>query len=116
MRSSIDANACSCQARGHDRPRLRWPVTLDILLYGCGRWGVHVLRDLRELGARVTALARSEATRDRAAAGGAARVVGSLGEAGAAPDGVVIVTPASNHAAILETAPLGHARSSARSR
>lgn len=83
-------------------------MALDILLYGCGRWGAHVLRDLRELDARVTVLARSPATRDRAAAGGAARIVGSLAGAGAAVDGVVVVTPASQHAdAILEVAPLG---------
>jgi predicted dehydrogenase len=69
---------------------------------------VHVLRDLRELGARVTVLARSEATRERALAGGAARVVASLDDAGRGLDGVVVVTPADHHAAaILEVAPLG---------
>ena len=46
-----------------------------ILQIGCGHWGKNVLRDLVELGASVTVLARSEATAERARAGGAAAVV-----------------------------------------
>jgi predicted dehydrogenase len=78
-----------------------------ILQIGCGHWGKNVLRDLVELGASVTVLARSEATAERARAGGAAAVVSGVAEAGEV-DGAVVVTPAPHHAqAIEELAPLG---------
>jgi predicted dehydrogenase len=78
-----------------------------ILQFGCGHWGKNVLRDLVELGASVTVLARSGATAERARAGGAAAVVSSVEEAGTL-DGAVVVTPAPHHAqAVEELAPLG---------
>ena len=81
-------------------------LSVRILQWGCGKWGVNVLRDLTELGAEVTVLARSEATAERARAGGA-EVVFAVEDAGEV-DGVVIVTPAQHHAdAIRASAPLG---------
>jgi predicted dehydrogenase len=81
-------------------------VSVRILQWGCGNWGVNVLRDLTELGAEVTVLARTEATAERARTGGAA-VVFALEDAGSV-DGVVVVTPAQQHAdAIRASAPLG---------
>jgi len=78
-----------------------------ILQVGCGHWGKNVLRDLVELGTSVTVLARSEATAERARAGGAAAVVGTVEEAGDV-DGAVVVTPAPHHAEAVEgLAPLG---------
>src|SRR5918994_7252033 len=78
-----------------------------ILQIGCGHWGKNVLRDLVELGASVTVLARSEATAERARAGGAAALVSSVEEAGPV-DGAVVVTPAPHHAHAVEAlAPLG---------
>jgi predicted dehydrogenase len=65
-----------------------------------------VLRDLVQLGADVTVVARSERTAERARAGGAA-VVGAIADAGQV-DGAVIVTPAPQHAEAIEAlAPLG---------
>jgi predicted dehydrogenase len=72
-----------------------------ILLVGCGQWGRYVLRDLVSLGCEVTAVARSEASRTRAAQYGARQIVGSIDAAGAA-DGAVIVTATSTHAPIVE--------------
>jgi predicted dehydrogenase len=81
-------------------------VSVRILQWGCGAWGANVLRDLRELGADVTVLARSEHTAQLARKGGA-QVVGRLEDAGKV-EGVVIVTPAPHHAeAIRHSAPLG---------
>jgi predicted dehydrogenase len=77
-----------------------------ILQVGCGHWGKNVLRDLVELGAAVCVVARSEATAERARAGGAEAVVSSVEEAGQV-DGAVVVTPAPHHVrAIEELAPL----------
>jgi predicted dehydrogenase len=70
-------------------------------LAGCGRWGRHILRDLVGLGCEVHAVARSEETRERALAGGAASIVPSVEDL---PDvaGVVIATPTSTHADVIE--------------
>jgi predicted dehydrogenase len=65
-------------------------------LVGCGRWGAHVLRDLVALGCEVPVVARSDESRNRARAGGAAQVVGEIG-ALAAVDGVVVATPTTVH-------------------
>lgn len=71
-------------------------------LIGCGRWGRHILRDLRDLGCEVPVVARSQASRERAAEGGAAEVVGEVGALRV--DGVVIATPTSTHAEVVEEA------------
>ena len=70
-------------------------------LVGCGRWGSGILRDLRELDCRVAVVARSAESVARAEAGGADRIVDcveSLGDT----DGVVVATPVSTHAAVLD--------------
>jgi predicted dehydrogenase len=71
-------------------------------LVGCGRWGQHILRDLRSLGCEVAVLARSQASRELAAAGGAAEIVGAVGDLRV--DGVVVATPTSTHAEVAEEA------------
>lgn len=48
---------------------------VEIGLVGVGPWGKHILRDLRTLGARVHAVARSSESIDRAETGGAASIV-----------------------------------------
>lgn len=72
-------------------------------LVGCGRWGVHILRDLRTLGCEVCVVGRSDATIARARAGGAAAVVADLDDLGAI-DGLVVATSTSSHAEVLERA------------
>lgn len=72
-------------------------------LAGCGRWGRHILRDLRSLGCDVPVVARSQASRERAAEGGATEIVAEL-DALRGVDGVVIATPTSTHAEVIEEA------------
>lgn len=72
-------------------------------LAGCGRWGQHILRDLRSLGCEVPVVARSEASRQRAGDGGAAEIVGEVG-ALREVEGVVIATPTSTHSEVVEEA------------
>lgn len=72
-------------------------------LVGCGRWGRHILRDLRSLGCEVPVLARSPASRERAAEGGAAEIVAEM-SALRGVDGVVVATPTSTHAEVVEEA------------
>jgi predicted dehydrogenase len=72
-------------------------------LVGCGRWGSKILRDLRALGCRVPVVARSEASVERARAGGADRIVGGLEEL-TGVEGVVVATPTATHAAVLDDA------------
>ncbi len=70
-------------------------------LVGCGRWGRHILRDLRSLGCDVPVVARSEESRARAEEGGANAVVADIASL-TGVDGVVVATPTSTHAAVLE--------------
>jgi len=70
-------------------------------LVGCGAWGKHILRDLRVLGCEVPVVARSEESRVRAQEGGAAAIVSDVA-ALPALDGVVVATPTSTHAVVLE--------------
>ena len=70
-------------------------------LVGCGKWGRHILRDLRSLGCEVPVVARSEESRARAEEGGANAVVAEIASL-AGVDGVVVATPTSTHAAVLE--------------
>lgn len=72
-------------------------------LVGCGHWGVHVLRDLRLLGAEVEVVARSPESVERALGGGAARVVHDLDGLGDVV-AVVVVTPIVTHAGIIRRA------------
>jgi predicted dehydrogenase len=70
-------------------------------LVGCGAWGKFILRDLLALGCEVTVVARSERSCAAAREGGAASVVGSIGELPAV-DGIVVATPTATHAAVVE--------------
>jgi predicted dehydrogenase len=70
-------------------------------LIGCGRWGALVLRDLKSLGCRVIAVARSDDSRQRALTGGA-EVVGSIDDLPAV-DGIVVSTPSSTHADVVSS-------------
>lgn len=70
-------------------------------LVGCGDWGRHILRDLVSLNCEVAVVARSEASRARAREGGAAAIVGTCDEL-LPVDGLVVATPTSTHAAVVE--------------
>jgi predicted dehydrogenase len=70
-------------------------------LVGCGNWGRHILRDLVSLGCRVSVVARSAESRARAVEGGAAEVVGTPDALGPV-DGLVVATPTSTHADVLD--------------
>lgn len=72
-----------------------------LALVGCGRWGVHVLRDLLALGCEVVVVARSEASRVRAEEGGARAVVPATRDL-TDIEGAVVVTPTTTHAEVLD--------------
>lgn len=76
---------------------------LIVGLVGCGRWGRHILRDLRALGCEVKVVARSEASVRRARDGGATAIVSRVDQLAGA-DGIVVATPTSTHAEIVERA------------
>ncbi len=80
--------------------RMNAPV---VGLVGCGRWGALILRDLRALGCDVPVVARSQASRERARSGGASTIVADLSELPAL-DGVIVATPTSTHAEVVEVA------------
>lgn len=74
---------------------------MHIGLIGCGRWGAHILRDLIELEAGVSVVARSDASIQRALDGGARKVVDSIvGLQGV--DGLVVATPTISHYEVLK--------------
>lgn len=70
-------------------------------LVGCGRWGQYILRDLLALGCEVPVVARSQEGRARAEEGGARELVGDIASLPHV-DGVVVATPTSTHAAVVE--------------
>jgi predicted dehydrogenase len=72
-----------------------------VALVGCGRWGRHILRDLRTLGATVPVVARSSASRERALAGGADAIVSAIAELPRI-DGAVVATPTPAHGEAIE--------------
>jgi predicted dehydrogenase len=74
---------------------------MRVALIGCGRWGVHVLRDLLALGCDVCVVAPSQESVTRAREGGATAIVDSI-EALDDVRGAVVVTPTSTHAAVAE--------------
>jgi predicted dehydrogenase len=76
---------------------------LRVGLVGCGRWGRHILRDLNSLGCEVPVVARSEASRERAREGGAASIIADVAALDGV-DGVVVSTPTSTHAEVVEEA------------
>ena len=69
-------------------------------LVGCGRWGRHILRDLRALGCEVPVVARSDESRARAVEGGATDVVDNV-QVLAGCDGIVVATPTATHASVV---------------
>jgi predicted dehydrogenase len=77
------------------------PPRTHIGLVGCGSWGKHILRDLVELGCRVSVVARSE--RSRANAEGADEIVSSVAELPGV-EGIVVAAPTTLHADIVEQA------------
>ena len=70
-------------------------------LVGCGNWGRHILRDLVSLGCEVPVVARSPESIARAEKGGASKVVTDTGSFPALDD-VVVATPTSTYAAVLD--------------
>ena len=70
-------------------------------LAGCGSWGRYILRDLLSLGCRVSVVARSPESMARAE--GADTIVGSVRELPEV-DGIVIATPTTTHATVIEHA------------
>lgn len=75
-------------------------MALHIGLIGCGLWGRNILRDLRQLGAEVTVVDPSP-TAHAAARDHDAAAVSSAADLGSV-DGIVVATPASTHAAVIE--------------
>lgn len=71
-------------------------------LIGVGRWGRHVARDLVSLGARVTAVCRSEQSATLAREAGVSALIGSVDEL-ADVDGVIVCTPTVTHADVIES-------------
>jgi predicted dehydrogenase len=73
----------------------------SVALVGCGEWGRHILRDLRTLGCDVHVVARSDESRGRARAGGAASLVANVAEL---PEvaGAVVATTTVAHAEVGE--------------
>jgi predicted dehydrogenase len=80
-----------------DHPMKPRPV---LALIGCGRWGVHILRDLVSLGCEVHVAAASAATRECALAGGAASFRHRVEDLPAV-DGAVVAVPTVWHADII---------------
>jgi predicted dehydrogenase len=72
-------------------------------LVGCGPWGRNILRDLRLEGAEVTVVDPDPSARSLALAGGAARAVAAMDELSKV-DGLLVATPASTHASVLDRA------------
>ena len=70
-------------------------------LAGCGSWGRYILRDLLSLGCSVSVVARSPESMARAE--GADTIVGSVRELPEV-DGIVIATPTTTHATVIEQA------------
>lgn len=71
-----------------------------IALVGAGRWGANVLRDLLLLGCEVPVVARSDASIERARAGGATTIVDAIDRLPAV-HGTVVATPTVTHAAVV---------------
>ncbi|MDX6401746.1 MAG: hypothetical protein QOF27_2352, partial [Gaiellaceae bacterium] len=69
---------------------------------GYGEWGRNIVRDLVELGAAVTVVARDEAKGRAALDAGVARVVTSTEELPEDLEGLVVATPTSTHAEVTE--------------
>ena len=73
----------------------------SVALVGCGAWGRLILRDLVSLRCDVPVVARSPESRGRARAGGASRVVPTIGELPRV-DGVIVATTTTTHVEVLD--------------
>ena len=76
------------------------PREKTVGLIGCGRWGRHILRDLRELGCGVVVADTDEAAQNRALEKGATATVSTFDELPDDLDGYVVATPSITHGAI----------------
>ena len=85
----------------HDRPARPVRPPLRIGLVGCGKWGRHVLRDLVSCGCTVDVVAVSQDSVENARRGDAARIMARIADLGQT-DGVIVVTPATTHVAVIE--------------
>lgn len=70
-------------------------------MVGCGQWGHCILMDLVSIGAEVIVADSSQLNRERAAASGAAAAVEGVRDIPAV-DAVVVATPTSTHASVIE--------------
>ncbi len=73
-----------------------------VALIGCGRWGHHILRDLQLLGCEVPVVTRSPESRVLAKRCGASSVASRVIDLPASVDAVVVATPTSTHASVLD--------------
>ena len=76
-------------------------TNLSVALVGCGRWGRHILRDLRALGCDVAVVARSAGRRARAEQGGAVGIVSAIRSLPQV-QGAVVATSSPSHADVVE--------------
>jgi predicted dehydrogenase len=74
---------------------------LAVALVGCGNWGANILRDLRQLDCEVPVVARSAASVERARAGGASLIAGSVADLPPV-DGVIVATLTVSHAEVID--------------
>ncbi len=71
--------------------------SLHIALFGCGRWGKFILRDLKQLNCIVTVICRQEKSIINAKTYQADNIISSFKHLPKQLDGIVIATPTSNH-------------------
>lgn len=70
-------------------------------LIGCGHWGQYILRDLLALGCKVSVVARSQESKQRAHQVGATEIVSSIDELPSI-DGAVVAVLTVEHASVIE--------------
>jgi predicted dehydrogenase len=68
-----------------------------IALLGCGRWGKHILRDLKELGTNVCVIANSVESRENAKNGNADEIFPDIRSIAHPIDAAIIATPSTIH-------------------
>jgi predicted dehydrogenase len=78
------------------------PTGPAIGLIGCGAWGRFILRDLLRLGCRVVVADPATETRGHAERAGASAALPRLDDLPAGLAGLVVATPTSSHAAVIE--------------